>query len=78
MCSSDLLGIHRKPIGLLNVEGYYDGLLAMIGHAVQEGFVPREYRALSVSAPTPERLLDAMESWQPPDFPRRWLNLAQT
>ena len=72
------LGIHRKPIGLLNVEGYYDGLLAMIAHAVQEGFVPSEYRALSVSAPTPERLLDAMASWQPPDFPRRWLNLAQT
>ena len=72
------LGIHRKPIGLLNVEGYYDGLLAMIAHGVQEGFVPREYRALSVSAATPERLLDAMESWQPPDFPRRWLNLAQT
>ena len=71
------LGIHRKPVGLLNVEGYYDGLLAMIAHAVKEGFVPREYRALSVSAATPERLLDAMDAWQPPDSPGRWLNLAQ-
>ena len=71
------LGIHRKPIGLLNVEGYYDSLLAMIAHAVEEGFVPREYRALSVSAATPAGLLDSMDAWRPPDFPGRWLNLAQ-
>ena len=72
------LGIHRKPIGLLNVEGYYDGLLGMIAHALAEGFVPHEYRELSVSAATPARLLDLMQSWRPPDFPGRWLNLAQT
>ena len=71
------LGIHRKPIGLLNVEGYYDGLLGMIAHAIAEGFVPAEYRALSVTASTPARLLDLMESWRPPDFPGRWLNLSQ-
>ena len=72
------LGIHRKPVGLLNVEGYYDGLLAMIAHAVAEGFVPAEYRALSVTASTPAALLDLMESWRPPDSPGRWLNLSQT
>ena len=72
------LGIHRKPIGLLNVEGYYDGLLAMLAHAITEGFVPDEHRTLSISASTPARLLDLMESWRPPDFPGRWLNLAQT
>jgi uncharacterized protein (TIGR00730 family) len=71
------LGIHRKPIGLLNVDGYYDGLLAMIAHAIAEGFVPAEYRALSVTASTPAALLDLMESWRPPDFPGRWLNLSQ-
>jgi uncharacterized protein (TIGR00730 family) len=72
------LGIHRKPIGLLNVAGYYDGLLGMIAHAIEEGFVPREYRSLSVSAETPSDLLDAMETWRPPDFPGRWLNISQT
>ena len=71
------LGIHRKPVGLLNVEGYYDGLLTMIAHAIAEGFVPAEYRALSVTAPTPAGLLDLMESWRPPDSPGRWLNLSQ-
>ena len=72
------LGIHRKPVGLLNVEGYYDGLLTMIAHAIAEGFVPAEYRALSVTASTPAALLDLMESWRPPDSPGRWLNLSQT
>jgi uncharacterized protein (TIGR00730 family) len=72
------LGIHRKPIGLLNVEGYYDGLLGLIAHALDEGFVPREYHPLSVSADTSARLLDLMESWRPPDVPGRWLNLSQT
>jgi uncharacterized protein (TIGR00730 family) len=71
------LGIHRKPIGLLNVSGYYDGLLAMIGHALDEGFVPLAYRALSVSATTPARLLDLMDTWRPPDAPGRWLSLSQ-
>jgi hypothetical protein len=71
------LGIHRKPVGLLNVEGYYDGLLAMIAHAVDEGFIPREYRVLSLSAATPSGLLDAMEAWQPPELRGRWLNLEQ-
>ena len=72
------LGIHRKPVGLLNVEGYYDGLLAMIAHAVEEGFVPREYRALSMSAATPASLLDLMEAWEPPPVRGRWLNLTQS
>jgi uncharacterized protein (TIGR00730 family) len=71
------LGIHRKPIGLLNVEGYYDALLSMIQHALDQGFVPREYHPLSVSASTPADLLGLMESWQPPETPGRWLNISQ-
>jgi uncharacterized protein (TIGR00730 family) len=72
------LGIHRKPIGLLNVEGYYDGLLAMIAHGVKETFIRREYLTLFVSAATPARLLDEMETWRPPPLPGAWLNLQQT
>ncbi len=58
--------------------GDYDGLLAMLAHAIAEGFVPAEYRALSVTASSPAALLDLMESWRPPDFPGRWLTIAQT
>ena len=72
------LGIHRKPIGLLNVEGYYDGLLGMIAHGVKETFIRREYLTLFVSAATPGKLLDEMEAWRPPPIPGAWLNLQQT
>ncbi len=72
------LGIHRKPVGLLNVEDYYDGLLGMLGHGVQEEFIRREYLDLFVFAETPTRLIDAMEAWQPPRLPGAWLDLTQT
>lgn len=54
------LGIHRKPIGLLNVEGYYDPLLALIDHAVQSGFVQGEHRSLWLAADDPATLLTQM------------------
>ena len=72
------LGIHRKPIGLLNVEGYYDGLLAMIAHGVKETFIRAEYLTLFVSAASPASLLDEMQAWRPPSVPGAWLNLQQT
>ena len=71
------LGIHRKPVGFLNVGGYYDGLLRFIAHGLDEGFVPAACRALFVSADSPAGLLDAMEAWRPPDYPGRWLTIAQ-
>jgi hypothetical protein len=72
------LGIHRKPIGLLNVDGYYDGWLAMIAHGVRERFIRREYLSLFVSAASPASLLDDMQGWEPPPIPGAWLNLTQT
>ena len=72
------LDIHRKPIGLLNVEGYYDGLLALLAHAVKEEFVRSEHLALFVSAETPARLLDEMQAWQPPARPGARLDLTQS
>jgi uncharacterized protein (TIGR00730 family) len=68
------LGIHRKPVGVLNVEGYYDGLLRMLTHAMREGFVRPEYFALLLFADTPADLLDRFAIWQPPAFPRAWLD----
>src|SRR6266481_7515157 len=54
------LGIHRKPIGLLNVGGYYDGLIGFLDHAVAEGFVSAGNRGLVQVADTPEALLDRL------------------
>jgi uncharacterized protein (TIGR00730 family) len=67
------LGIHRSPIGLLNVAGYFDGLLAFVDHAVAEGFVRPTHRDALVVAETPALLLDALSAWVPPDVPH-WLD----
>ena len=72
------LGIHRKPVGVLNVEGYYDGLLRLLTHAVREGFVRPDYFSLLLFGDTPAELLDRFASWTPPALPRVWLDPSQT
>jgi len=72
------LGIHGKPVGVLNIGGYYDGLLKFLAHAVREGFVKREYFALLLFGDTPDELLSRFESWTPPALPRAWLDSTQT
>ena len=70
------LGIHRKPCGLVNADGYFDGLLAQFDRAVVEGLLRASHRGLVVDAPDPERLLDAMAAWTPPplEFKLDWQN----
>jgi uncharacterized protein (TIGR00730 family) len=71
------LGIHRKPVGLLNVAGYYDGLQTLLAHAVREGFVRPEYLGLfHFGAPAPT-LLDSLAAWRPPRIPGAWLDISQ-
>ena len=72
------LGIHRKPVGVLNTEGYYDGLLRLLGHAVREGFVRQEYFALLLFGDTPAELLELFSTWQAPAIVRAWLAPSQT
>ncbi|XP_048424054.1 cytokinin riboside 5'-monophosphate phosphoribohydrolase LOG7 isoform X1 [Pyrus x bretschneideri] len=55
------LGIHRKPVGLLNVDGYYNSLLSFIDKAVDEGFVSPTARHIIVSAPTAKQLVRQLE-----------------
>lgn len=66
------LGIHQKPIGLLNVAGYFDGLMACVEHAIAEGFITPEYRQLAVMADQPTALLDALAQYIPLPV-RPWL-----
>jgi len=63
------LGIHRKPIGVLNVAGYYDPLVALLDHAVAEGFVTAQNRRLVTVDSSPERLLDRMAAHEAPPAP---------
>jgi len=68
------LGIHRKPCGVVNVDGYFDGLLGQFDRAVTEGLLKAPHRGLVVAAPDAEALLDTMNSWTPPalEFKLDW------
>ena len=59
------LGIHRKPIGLLDVEGYFAPLVSFVDHAVEDGFVRPPYRALFVVSATVDGLLAALAAHEP-------------
>jgi uncharacterized protein (TIGR00730 family) len=71
------LGIQRKPCALLNIEGYWDGLLAFLDHAVDEDFVRPENRGLVLVGSTPEELLEKISSWKPPAHLEEWLDRAK-
>jgi uncharacterized protein (TIGR00730 family) len=58
------LGIHNKPCGLLNVNGYYDGLLTFIDHAVQEQFIHKLKNDLILVSDEPAKLIDKFCSYK--------------
>ncbi len=72
------LGIHSKPVGVLDVLGYYDGLRLLLAHAQGEGFVRREHAALLLFAASAEELLDRLLAWRPPVIRRAWLQPNQS
>jgi len=59
------LGIHQKPCGLLNVEGYYDALLALLNRAVSDGFIREANRSLIVDASDVRTLLEKLGATRP-------------
>ena len=67
------LGFHRKPVGLLNVEGYYDHLLQFVDHMVAERFVKSVHRDLLIVDRDYGALLDRMADYQPPVVDK-WLD----
>jgi uncharacterized protein (TIGR00730 family) len=67
------LGLHRKPCGILNVEGYYDSLLRLFDQAVTEGFVNSSNRRLVIQDGDPYRLLDLLVSYTPPAM-QKWID----
>jgi len=71
------LGLHRKPYGLLNVEGFFDPLLRFLDDAVTEGFVRAEHRALLVSDTEADALLARLDVQEPPRTVR-WMDRARS
>jgi uncharacterized protein (TIGR00730 family) len=68
------LGLHAKPIGLLNVGGYFDALLGFLDHAAREGFIKPAHRRLLLTANHPEELLDAVLQSRPASHTPKWDN----
>ena len=60
------LGYHRKPLGMLNVGGYYDPLLGFLDSTVTEGFVRDLHRGMLIAESDPGPLLDRMVAYEPP------------
>lgn len=71
------LGIHDKACGVLNVRGYYDHLAALLDHAVAEGFLRPQHRAVLSVADEPAELLDRLAAFEPPTV-GKWLELEET
>jgi uncharacterized protein (TIGR00730 family) len=63
MVTWGLLGYHHKPIGMLDVNGYYDSMRAFFDHAVEAGFVRADQRQIILEAASPDALLDEMAAW---------------
>ena len=60
------LGLHTKPCALLDVAGFWDGLLAMVDTQIREGFAHDEHRRLILNVEDPDELLDHMAAYTPP------------
>jgi len=67
------LGLPRKPCGVLNVEGNYDSLLALFDRGVTEGFIHPANRRLVLQETDPERLLNLLASYTPPQV-EKWID----
>lgn len=71
------LGLHRKPCGLLNVDGFYTPLAVFIDQAVSEGFIKPIHRTAIIVDSDPARLLDSLATIDLPDVPK-WIRREET
>jgi uncharacterized protein (TIGR00730 family) len=66
------LGFHHKPVGLLNVGGFFDGLISFVRHMSQSGFLKPEHAACLLVESDAEKLLSRMRTFRPPDL-GKWI-----
>jgi uncharacterized protein (TIGR00730 family) len=70
-----MLGLHQKPVGLLNTRDYYRSLIAFLDHAAAEKFIMEVHRAMLLVEQEPERLLERFARYKPPPVVR-WVDRA--
>lgn len=71
------LGLHEKPCGLLNVNGYYDAMLAFLDHAVSRQLLKGPHREMVLTESDPHVLLDRMAGYRPVHL-QKWITRAET
>lgn len=67
------LGLHKKPVGLLNINGFYDHLIAFVNNMVEVGLLNKQNQEMLLVADNIEELLAKMNNYIPPEVPK-WLN----
>lgn len=72
LCTWAQLGLHEKPLGILNILGFYDSLLEFLDRAVTDEFLKEENRGLILDARQPQDLLGKMRNYQPIHVPK-WI-----
>jgi uncharacterized protein (TIGR00730 family) len=72
------LGLHNRPIGLLDIDGYYEPLVRLLDHAVAERFIRPNHRALLVVSSDPESLVARLPGHTPPPPGPLWIDADQT
>jgi hypothetical protein len=70
------LGIHHKPVALLDTAGYWGPLAAWLDHAVEQRFLRPEHRAMLLVDPDPAALLDRLAAWEPPQV-TKWIDRSE-
>lgn len=73
-----VLGLHGKPIGVLNVAGYFDPLIALLDHAVAERFVRPEHLRMLLVSDDPDEIVARLRDFVPPSPGPKWIDLEQT
>ncbi|MBA4536176.1 TIGR00730 family Rossman fold protein [Bacillus aquiflavi] len=60
------IGLHKKPLGLLNINNYYHPLIHMLDHMVEQQFLQEKYRSLAILDSNPKTLIDKFSIYEPP------------
>ena len=71
------LGVHKKPCGLLNVEGFYDPLRQLFERAVDDGFLRPAHRDIALAEADPAAMIERLKKWEAPIAPK-WLDRSET
>ncbi len=72
------LGIHQKPIGILNVDGYFDPLIALLEHGIAEQFIRPGFLHSLIVSDNPDTLINNLFAYVPPAVGPRWIKLEET